>query len=111
MTEEPWPGHFDLDLGDGHWLAWSSWSPDRELNSQYADLPDNPRIGATIMHSTPQGDRCMAGIMFNCVQAERGWPGCPMWTVQSWEPLTISPSLLCHCGDHGHIREGRWARA
>jgi hypothetical protein len=31
------------------------------------------------------------------------------WDVQSWEPLTISPSLLCRaCGHHGFIRGGRW---
>lgn len=31
------------------------------------------------------------------------------WTVESWEPLSISPSLECtYCGDHGFIRAGRW---
>jgi len=34
-----------------------------------------------------------------------------VWDVQSWDPLTISPSVLCSCGDHGFIREGRWVRA
>ena len=29
----------------------------------------------------------------------------------STDPLTISPSLLCRCGDHGFIREGRWIPA
>jgi hypothetical protein len=30
------------------------------------------------------------------------------WELVTEEPLTISPSLLCHCGDHGFIRNGRW---
>lgn len=38
-------------------------------------------------------------------------PDRPLWQVQSWEPLTISPSVLCSCGDHGFIREGRWVPA
>jgi hypothetical protein len=34
------------------------------------------------------------------------------WDVEQEEPLTISPSLLCHvCGNHGFIREGRWIPA
>lgn len=33
------------------------------------------------------------------------------WTVLSQDPLTLSPSLLCHCGDHGFIQGGRWVPA
>jgi hypothetical protein len=30
------------------------------------------------------------------------------WTLDSEDPLTLSPSLLCtQCGDHGLVREGR----
>jgi Family of unknown function (DUF6527) len=40
----------------------------------------------------------------------------PRWQVESWEPLTISPSVLCSldkggCGAHGFIREGKWVPA
>jgi len=33
-----------------------------------------------------------------------------MWTVESWRPLTILPSLQSHCPckDHGFIKNGRW---
>lgn len=31
------------------------------------------------------------------------------WDVLSWEPLTLSPSLLCRaCGHHGFVQQGRW---
>lgn len=30
------------------------------------------------------------------------------WQLESLEPLTLSPSLLCLCGRHGFIRQGRW---
>lgn len=36
----------------------------------------------------------------------------PMWTVESWAPLTLSPSLLCRaCQNHGFIRGGQWVPA
>lgn len=38
--------------------------------------------------------------------------GHPLWTVESRDPLTLSPSILCReCGHHGWIREDRWASA
>lgn len=34
------------------------------------------------------------------------------WTVESVDPLTISPSILCgSCGLHGLWRDGRWVPA
>lgn len=34
------------------------------------------------------------------------------WRLDSREPLTISPSLLCRaCGHHGWIKAGRWVPA
>lgn len=32
-----------------------------------------------------------------------------IWTIVSVEPLTVTPSILCHgCGMHGHITNGEW---
>lgn len=34
------------------------------------------------------------------------------WTVTCWEPLTVTPSLLCRdCGTHGFITAGAWVPA
>ncbi len=34
------------------------------------------------------------------------------WKLESENPLTLSPSLLCRtCGHHGFIREGKWVPA
>lgn len=30
------------------------------------------------------------------------------WQIESVDPLTLSPSLLCPCGHHGFIRNGLW---
>ena len=105
MTGEP------IDLGSGHTLRFTSWAPDRDLNPQYADLPDVERFGAIIYHSTPDGAPCLGAIIFDGSVARRVTPDHPFWTVQRWEPLTVTPSLLCHCGDHGFIRDGRWVPA
>lgn len=94
-----------LDLGDGHWLDW------------IVAGPDAPRIGAVIYHLLPAGQPDYLG---NGMCASSCWfdvPGVPperlRWQVQGPidEHLTMSPSLLCGCGDHGFIRDGRWVRA
>lgn len=31
------------------------------------------------------------------------------WQVESYDPLTLSPSIACHtCPHHGYIRNGKW---
>lgn len=45
--------------------------------------------------------RCLGGAYF----------GPSGWTLESRDPLTISPSLACSCGDHGFIRGGQWVPA
>jgi hypothetical protein len=103
---------FDLDLGDDHALAFTSWKPDRELNPQYADLPDVERVGALVRHKRPDGGDCWSAVHFDNPVAWRVFNPQSIWTVESWEPLTLRPSLLCRvCGDHGWIVQGRWKRA
>ncbi len=104
-----------LDLGDGHTLRFSMWSPDRELNPQYEGVPDIPRVGATVYHPTPAGETCSSGVYFDLPEVRERFPQLTdenVWQVVSWDPLTLSPSLLCmRCGDHGFIRGGKWVRA
>jgi uncharacterized protein DUF6527 len=64
--------------------------------------------GAIFEHpsaSTETG-RCSGAIWFT----GQGH-GKPEWAIESEEPLTLTPSLLCHCGYHGFIRDGRWMPA
>ena len=90
-----------LDLGDGHVLTFASYN-------------DQARVGASIAHKRPDGGDCDGWIAF----AGRAWadsfsPGqIATWTVESDEPLTLTPSVLCRaCGDHGFVRGGKWVRA
>lgn len=100
-----------FDLGDDHWAEFEQWAPDRELNPQSAHLPDVEKYGLRIYHHNQDGKWCAGFVTFaGDVQREVA-PNAATWDVQSWNPLTLSPSVLCSCGDHGFIREGRWVRA
>lgn len=121
----------DLDLGDMHTLRYFSWDPDLELNPQYQGIADVPveKAGAIVGHFRPDDSShyCEGGVTFDIPQMRAVNPNGTFWTVESWEPLTLSPSLLCkaplfdpdthkpipntECGDHGFIREGKWVRA
>lgn len=116
----------EIDLGHGHIGLKYGWHPDRDLNPQLCDRPDIDWLGLTIEHPIGPGPvderhraaydnkchlgRCRGGVMFDIPGAEH-FPG-PKWRVESWDPLTISPSVLCRvCGDHGFIRDGKWVPA
>jgi hypothetical protein len=62
----------------------------------------------------------VSGIQFRFPSSDPNWPfhigtvpfvGDHAWTVNSLDPLDISPSILCDRtpdGVHGFIRNGRW---
>ena len=101
-----------VDIGHDHWVSWAPWSPDRDLNPQYDGIPDEPHHLLLVWHLTPDGEECASGCTIDTPTARQIEPGQQMWTLESLDPLTISPSLLCLlCGDHGFIRNGRWVPA
>ena len=101
-----------FDLGDGHLARWEGWHPNRELNPQLAGIPDVEKWGLEIFHTSPAGNDCVSFTTLDGEVQRQVEPNrTNRWTVESWDPLTISPSVLCSCGDHGFIREGRWVRA
>lgn len=105
-----------IDLGHNHTARFTSWSPDRELNPQYADVPDIERYGLIVEHpSAKDGTPCMGGIKFDTPEVRAldavAPPGSfvgAVWQVVSFDPIHVEPSLLCSCGDHGFIRGGLW---
>ncbi len=102
-----------LDLGHGHYAEFTRWNPDRSLNPQFADVPDVDPWGVLVDHPKPDGMPCVgSAAAFDNPVSRQLEPDRPYWTVESLDPLTISPSLLClTCGDHGFIRDGRWVPA
>lgn len=114
-------GTFDgpepLDFGSGVTGRFTCWEPDRELNPQYTDTPDVEHWGLIWTHTRPDGNgTCSSALTFDGDVQRQVSPEAPRWQIESWEPLTLSPSILCTvskggCGRHGFIREGRWVDA
>lgn len=94
-----------IDIGHDHSIRFVGWSPDRELNPQFVHLPDIERVAVIV----DTGNNCASMALFDLPGVAEVFPNRPRWKVESWDPLTLSPSLLCQlCGDHGFIREGHW---
>lgn len=89
---------FPIDLGHGVSMAWAT--------------RDGERVGLLESHPGPDGAECSGYVTFDLPKTREVDPDGPFWHVESWEPLTISPSVLCRrCGNHGFIRDGKWVRA
>lgn len=100
---------WDIDLGQDHFLKFLGWHPDRDLNPQYENIPDIPKCCGFIGHSTKEGKHCTSAVHFNLPNVDKIFKPEQIWQVLSWEPLTLSPSILCkRCGDHGFIENGKW---
>ena len=74
-------------------------------------------IGIWDWHFDLAGKLC-AGIAYfdipEAAQPAAGSKAPGRWHVESWDPLTLSPSLWCDpsgrkCASHGFIRDGRWS--
>lgn len=102
-----------FDLGHGHTARFTCWAPDRHLNPQYDGIPDVERWGLIVDHPRPDGSPCIGSFAtFDGPVQRQVHPGAPKWAVESLDPLTLSPSLLCRdCGDHGFVRNGQWINA
>lgn len=89
-----------IDIGHGSRIAFRSWA-------------DHDKAGLLEEHDRPDGQgKCSGGVMFDLPGVREHFPDSALWQVESWDPLTISPSLLCTvCGNHGFIRNGRWIPA
>lgn len=71
--------------------------------------PGTEIAGIEYTHLSPKdGTACMGWVPF----AGREHGSDAGWKVESEDPLTLSPSLLCRiCGHHGFIRAGKWVPA
>lgn len=80
-------------------------------DTKYSKVVDKDKkwIGINEWHLNPNGELCGGWVPFD-VKSDYINPNNPTkWTVESYEPLTLSPSLQCTtCGHHGHIRNNRW---
>lgn len=89
-----------MDLGHGVQIEFYEWR-------------EHHPAGMIEEHDRPDGKgRCRGSVHFDVPGAAEAFPGVPLWTLESVDPLTLSPSLLCTvCGHHGFVRAGRWVPA
>lgn len=83
-------------LDDDHAVTWTIAQSDGEAN------------GGILWHRK-QGDDWCCGAFF--IRPEGNPQGVDIWQLVAKEPLTLSPSFLCHCKHHGFIRDGKWISA
>jgi hypothetical protein len=91
----------EIDLGDGHRMVFSEYQGEK-------------RVGANVLHPPVEGKCSGDGwISFEGRSWARAFYGnIATWKVESDDPLTLSPSILCRaCGDHGFVRGGKWVRS
>lgn len=97
-----------IDLGSGRDAVYFTAHDDAEQLGEVIGLIETHPL-QRVFDDRPAGAEC-AGVVFFDVpgnEVDR-----PKWTVECWEPLTLSPSILCGlCGNHGFIRGGRWVEA
>jgi hypothetical protein len=88
-----------FDLGHGVTIEYTSWA-------------DHEKVGLLRTHPKPDGTTCTSGLLFDLAGVREAFPDRALWQVEQWDPLTLSPSLLCReCQHHGWIRAGRWVPA
>jgi hypothetical protein len=71
---------------------------------------DEDWVGIHEYHVGVAGMLCYGFVAFDTPEARAvTTEAAPKWEVQSWDPLTLAPSLLCtHCRHHGFLRQGEW---
>ena len=92
-----------IDIGGGHEIEYVGYAGEEKVAiNDYHKRPDNSQPCQGFVSFTGKG----------WSNEFKGSPGHQSWDVVSWDPLTLTPSLLCRsCGDHGHITNGRWVKA
>lgn len=92
-------------IGDGRSISFFTGNHGPDI---LGCIETHPSLKDTIYCKT--GEPCSGGIYFNVPGNESITR--PKWNVESLDPLTLSPSVLCTlCGNHGFIRNGKWVGA
>lgn len=95
-------GEHAIDLGGGHFARLFEEAGVDPAGFFHV----HPAAGG---NHTPAGEPCAGSVTFDLPGLE-GRHG-PRWALHSLDPLHVEPSILCSCGRHGFVREGKWVEA
>lgn len=86
-------------LGSDHYGKWYAYKGVSKAGMLILHKKGPGPVNST--HAAyPDSEYCLGSVEF------------PGWTLESEDPVTISPSVWCWaCGDHGFVREGKWVPA
>jgi hypothetical protein len=94
-TDPNWFPDGAISLGPGHFYTKSTY--------------DGEYCGIIEWHWAPTKDAWCGGWVPFSGTEYAGVNSDKFWTVNSFEPLDLSPSLLCTmCSSHGFITNGKW---
>lgn len=86
-------------IGEGHRILYADYKGEVAGINEYHLKADSTWCSGWIVFKGSAWDKEFSTPITN-------------WDVVQREPLTLSPSILCHtCGSHGYIRDGRWVPA
>lgn len=101
-----------IDIGGGVRIRFTSWGPHERVGLvEYHPCTGCRCTGGNLPDSE---DLCGGGVLFDLPGVREAFPGRALWTVNSLDPLDLSPSLACGCKgctNHGFIRGGVWVPA
>lgn len=90
-TDDDFLGKPLFDLGSGVLVSYYGVG-DNYYTEKNLEIGNN-RVGIHYTHPGKDKPRCIGSAMFDLPVTERF--NNAKWQVEQWEPLTISPSLLC----------------
>jgi hypothetical protein len=93
-------GEGAIDMGDGHFARIFRAGEVEKAGFFHV----HPAAGG---NHIPVGEPCAGTVTFG----EPGSSSGVRWTLHSLDPLHVEPSILCSCGRHGFVRNGRWEEA
>lgn len=92
------------DIDVGHGFSYRLFT-ESEVEGSTGLIITGPAVSQCKHPSFQPHGLCGGGLHFENSKVEDR----PKWKVESLEPLTISPSIVCGCGgQHGYIRNGRY---
>jgi hypothetical protein len=90
------------EFDNDHFVEWPQYKGDAEPGAS----------GGILWHRKSDGDDgwCCGSFWFRDPPFQHAHQ-VDKWTLNSREPLDLSPSFLCWCGHHGFIHGGKWVSA